>query len=90
MARFSLTRRSLLGGLAASALVARPWGATAQGEGPRGSPAEPQPIQVNGRALPHFHPGRPGTKRFGDLEYRGGLVLSSPSASFCEWSTGSA
>lgn len=82
MVRFSLTRRSLLGGLAASAWVARPWHATAQGEGP----AEPQPIQVNARAVPHFRPGQPGTKRFGDLEYRGGLVLSSPSANFCEWS----
>src|SRR5687767_3783519 len=86
MARFSLTRRSLLGGLAASAWVAHPWRAAAQGEGPAGSPAEPQPIQVNARALPHFRPSQPGTKRFGDLEYRGGLVLSSPSASFCEWS----
>jgi hypothetical protein len=86
MARFNLTRRSLLGGLAASACVARPWRAAAQGEGPKGNPAEPQAIQVNARALPHFHPGRPGTKRFGNLEYRGGVVLSSPSTSFCEWS----
>jgi hypothetical protein len=84
MPRLPLTRRALLGGLAASACVADPWLAAAQDGGLKAS--APQPIQVDATALPHFHRGQPGVKRFGDLEYRGGLVLSSRSPSFGEWS----
>jgi hypothetical protein len=87
MARFSLTRRSLLGGLAAGACTAAAWNATAQEEeGPKASLPGTQPVEISARALPHFQPSRPGVRRFGDLEYRGGLVLSSPSEHFGGWS----
>jgi hypothetical protein len=91
MARFDLTRRSLLGGLvgglAASACTASARRAAAQDDGGPGADLNgPQPIRVSARALPHFHPGRAGVRRFGDLEYRGGLVLTSPSEHFGGWS----
>jgi hypothetical protein len=90
MARFNLTRRSLLGGLAAGACAAGSETAaqTPAAHSPDGArdPRQPQPIQVNARPLPRFQPGRPDVHRFGDLEYRGGLVLSSPSADFGGWS----
>src|SRR5687767_8432405 len=86
MARFSLTRRSLLGSLAAGACAAGAGRAAAQEDEGTGGLQGPQPVQVNARTLPHFQPGRPGVRRFGDLEYRGGLVLSSPSEHFGGWS----
>ncbi len=48
-----------------------------------GAPAEWdfQPIEVTARPIPHFD--RSGTDdRFGELDYRGGLVLTSPDRSF--------
>jgi hypothetical protein len=86
MAHLSLTRRSLLGGLAAGACVAGAGRAAAQEDEGPGGPQGSRPVQVNVRALPHFQPSRPGVRRFGDLEYRGGLVLSSPSEHFGGWS----
>jgi hypothetical protein len=84
MARIDLTRRALLGGLAASAAAA---GAAAQENGGAGADQQgPRPIQVSARALPQFQPSRAGVRRFGDLEYRGGLVLTSPSEHFGGWS----
>jgi hypothetical protein len=85
MARLSLTRRSLLGGLAAGAGAAATWRASAQEDDGRGLKGA-QPLQVRARALPHFQPTRPDARRFGDLEYRGGLVLSSSSEHFGGWS----
>src|SRR5262245_57613206 len=87
MARFNLTRRSLLGGLAASACTADSLGASAQDDtGPSSNLNGPQPIQVSATALPHFQSSRPDVRRFGDLEYRGGLVLTSSSEHFGGWS----
>jgi hypothetical protein len=40
----------------------------------------------HGRPIAHFERGRPDVKRFGDLEFRGGLVLTSPSTHFGGWS----
>jgi hypothetical protein len=81
MARFDLTRRSLIGGLAAGACTGA-WPAAVQADALNG----PQPVQISARPLANFQPSRPGMRRFGDLEYRGGLVLTSPSEHFGGWS----
>ena len=46
----------------------------------------PRPIEITARPIAHFERGRPDVKRFGDLEFRGGLVLTSPSSHFGGWS----
>jgi hypothetical protein len=43
-------------------------------------------IVVEAVAIPHFEKARPEVTRFGRLEWRGGLVLTSPSAFFGGWS----
>ena len=45
-----------------------------------------EPIDVGARLIEHFHKSRPDRRRFGKLEWRGGLVLSSPSSNFGGWS----
>ncbi len=80
-----ISRRVLLGGLAASACMARAPLVIAQ-------PQEASeaggwtPIAVNARAIASFQPGRPDARRFGELEFRGGLVLSSANGDFGGWS----
>jgi hypothetical protein len=81
----ALTRRTLLGGLAA-ACGAAPWCVAAQEEEPSGGLSRPQAIEIRTKALPHFQRSRPDANRFGGLEYRGGLVLTSPSEDFGGWS----
>jgi hypothetical protein len=76
------TRRKVVGGLAASVGLATPWVTIAQEEGPNGAPAGPQPIQINAAPIAHFQRSRPDVSRFGGLEFRGGLVLTSPSRHF--------
>jgi hypothetical protein len=49
-------------------------------------PEDVHTIEVQARPIAHFQSSNPGTKRFGKLEFRGGLVLSSPSPSFGGWS----
>jgi len=80
------TRRKLLGGLAASAGIAASWHTLAQDDGPNGAPAGPQPIQISARPIAHFQHSRPDVSRFGGLEFRGGLALTSPSHHFGGWS----
>ncbi|KAB2912544.1 MAG: hypothetical protein F9K29_18720 [Hyphomicrobiaceae bacterium] len=81
-----LNRRAVLGGLAAGAglaLAAR----LALAEDEAGAPPSgPRPIEVRARPILHFDRNRPDVKRFGDLEFRGGLVLTSPSQHFGGWS----
>jgi hypothetical protein len=79
-----LTRRRLLGGLAAAACMAGAPRVGAQDD--ERTEGELRPITVNARAITHFQPSRPEARRFGDLEFRGGLVLSSPNESFGGWS----
>jgi hypothetical protein len=87
MARFNLTRRSLIGGLAAGGCgIAWHHAGAQEDDGPNDGLHAAQPVQVSARALPHFQPSRPDVRRFGDLEYRGGLVVSSPSEHFGGWS----
>jgi hypothetical protein len=79
-----LTRRRLLGSLAAAACIAGAPRVGARGEAR--TDGEPRPIAINSRAIAHFQPSRPEARRFGDLEFRGGLVLSSPDEGFGGWS----
>ena len=79
----ALTRRTLLGGFAATACASR---LSAEDKGPSGILAKPEPIEIRARLLPYFQSGKPDNRRFGDLEYRGGLVLSSPAEHFGGWS----
>ncbi len=74
----ALTRRAVIGGLAAGACTAGGWPLAAD----PGDLDAPQAIEVNAKALQYFQSSRPDTRRFGDLEFRGGLVLSSPSEHF--------
>jgi hypothetical protein len=43
---------------------------------------EPASVEVNARPIPAFEPRDRSRTRFGSLEYRSGLVLTSPSRSF--------
>lgn len=80
-------RRRLLGGLAgAGCALALPMLAAAQDDAEPALPSEPRSIEVDARPIAHFQRGRPDAKRFGRLEFRGGLVLTAPSASFGGWS----
>src|SRR4051812_36027430 len=85
-----LGRRAVLGGLlvgvaAASAPLAwvRAKDATKDGDAPA---ARVQSIEVEARPIGYFERGRPEAMRFGQLEFRGGLVLTSPAADFGGWS----
>ena len=77
------SRRMLLRGLAAGA------GAGLLPSGAPAAAAERPPseaISIGVQPIAHFARGRPGLKRFGDLEFRGGVVLTSPSSAFGGWS----
>jgi hypothetical protein len=82
-----LDRRRLLGGLAgAGCALASPMLAWAADEDEPPLPPAPETIEVEARPISHFERGKPDVKRFGQLEFRGGLVLTSPSESFGGWS----
>jgi hypothetical protein len=51
------------------------------GEIPR-KPELPTPIEVVGKPIPFFEPRDPSRRRFGMLDYRGGMVLTSPYRQF--------
>jgi hypothetical protein len=46
------------------------------------APARPETIEVHAKALAAFEPRDPSRRRFGALEFRGGLVLTSPFREF--------
>jgi hypothetical protein len=81
------SRRALLTSLAGTgcALVL-PMLAAAQDDNEPPMPAVPESIEIKARPITSFQRSKPETKRFGRLEFRGGLVLSSPSPSFGGWS----
>lgn len=83
-----LTRRRLLSGVGATvgAGLALPPRPAAGEEGAHEPPAAAQALEIEARPITHFERGRPDVKRFGPLEFRGGLVLSSPSPHFGGWS----
>jgi len=83
----NLDRRRLLGGLAgAGCALALPMLAAAQHVDASSLPAAPERIEIHASPISHFQRSRPDVKRFGRLEYRGGLVLSASSARFGGWS----
>ena len=77
-------RRHVLRGLAAAAALAPAPGHAEDKDRP--APAGIEAIEVNSRPIDHFERGRSEATRFGPLQFRGGLVLSSPSADFGGWS----
>ena len=85
-----LNRRMVLGGLLASAGLGA-GAALVPGRG-RAEDKDPPPpagiesIEIQARPIAHFERSRPDVKRFGPLEFRGGLVLTSPSVNFGGWS----
>jgi hypothetical protein len=79
-------RRAVLAGLLAGAGAALvPAGSRAEEKDPP-PPAQLEHVEITARQLTHFERGKPDAKRFGQLEFLGGLVLSSPSAHFGGWS----
>ena len=72
--------RSAVGALAAIALTIQILAAGAA-EIPR-TAEPPTPIEVRAVPIPAFEPRDPSRQRFGALEYRGGLVLTSPYRQF--------
>jgi hypothetical protein len=47
---------------------------------------EPEQVEVSATPIENFQSSRPDRRRFGRLEWRGGLVLTSPSPNFGGWS----
>jgi hypothetical protein len=83
----ALTRRTLLGGLAAGACALGFRDVAAQEEqGPDENVEATRTIEISGQPIAHFQPSRPEVKLFGHLEFNGGLTLTSPSAQFGGWS----
>lgn len=83
-----LTRRKLLGGLAAGAGIGASAlsYAAAEEKGPSDALAAPQPIEIEARPISQFLRSSPAERRFGALEFRGGMVLKSASSHFGGWS----
>jgi hypothetical protein len=80
-------RRAVLGGLLAGAAAI-----SAPTAGVRAEEKDPTPptcvenLEINARPIAHFERKRPEARRFGALEFRGGMILTSPSANFGGWS----
>lgn len=81
-----LTRRKLLRGLAACAGTGMATLPRSAAQDARSATDDPLPIDIEARPIPHFLRPSPNLKRFGSLEFRGGLVLTSPSRDFGGWS----
>jgi hypothetical protein len=82
-----LNRRRVLGGLAAGAALGLVGPLQVRAEDDNGTaPSKAEPIEITARPIAHFERGRPDVKQFGDLEFRSGLVLTSPSTHFGGWS----
>jgi hypothetical protein len=82
----AVDRRAVLGSMlaGAGAALAPTWGRAEDKDPP--PPTSIESLEIDARPIRHFERGRPEVKRFGQLEFRGGLVLSSSSASFGGWS----
>jgi hypothetical protein len=81
------SRRRVLGGLTAGAALGLAGSLRARAEDDNGSaPSKAESIEITARPIAHFERGRPDVKRFGDLEFRSGLVLTSSSTHFGGWS----
>ena len=80
------TRRKVLGGLAASAGIGIATISRSAAQDSSRSADGPQPIDIAARPISQFLRSSPNLQRFGSLEFRGGLVLTSPSRDFGGWS----
>jgi hypothetical protein len=49
-------------------------------------PGEVRSVEIQARPIPHFQASKPDQRRFGRLEYRGGLALTSSDLDFGGWS----
>lgn len=79
-----LRHRAVVPGvLAVIALVALGTFALAK---PDASRLQVGPLEINAAAIAHFDKARPGQSRFGKLEFRGGLILTSSHSDFGGWS----
>ncbi|HEU4378671.1 MAG TPA: esterase-like activity of phytase family protein [Hyphomicrobiaceae bacterium] len=83
-----LSRRRVVAALIAASAAgpAMPKQAFAEDDDKGRVPSKAEAIAITARPVAHFERGRPDAKRFGDLEFRGGLVLTSPSPDFGGWS----
>lgn len=54
---------------------------------PKVLPVQPEAIAVKAVPIAHFDPREPERRRFGKLEYRGGLELTAGNAAFGGWSS---
>jgi hypothetical protein len=77
-----LTRRKLLGGLAASAGAGIATLPRSVAQDSSSATESLRPIDIEARPIPHFLRSSPNLQRFGSLEFRGGLVLTSSSRDF--------
>ena len=80
-------RRAVLGGLlvGAGAVLAPATRVRAEDKGSP-PPSSIERIEIDARPIAHFERNRPEVTRFGALEFRGGMVLTSPSDDFGGWS----
>ncbi len=81
----AITRRSVVGGLLAGTGAALSSRVLAQRDPPQPERAS-RSIEISARPITHFNRADPKATRFGVLEFRGGLVLSSPEQEFGGWS----
>jgi len=82
-----LSRWLFLSGLVAGMVAGLAVPTQARAQDDKGdAPAKAESIEITARPITHFERGRPDVKRFGELEFRGGLVLTSPSSHFGGWS----
>jgi hypothetical protein len=80
------SRRRVLLGAGAAGLAASLSPRAAANDKPDTADLEIEPIDVNARPIETFSRGSSSATRFGELEFVGGVVLSSPAASFGGWS----
>jgi len=77
-------RRAVVGGLLAGVMApSLPSAFAKDNDAPA---ASLERIQIDARPIAHFERDRPEAKRFGALEFRGGLILTSSAKEFGGWS----
>jgi hypothetical protein len=82
----AVDRRAVMGAVLAGAAAAFvPMRTRAEDKDPPPSTSI-ESIDIDARPILHFERSRPDAKRFGQLEFRGGLVLGSSSPNFGGWS----
>ena len=82
---FSTPARRLLSAVAVASLLG--WQAPAHAFGTQSTAdLHDQAVVIEVAPIPHFDKAHPEVTRFGRLEWRGGLVLTSPSSFFGGWS----